>query len=60
MTKPVDSAASDSAPKKVSGASLYGTGKARPDASSANGTGKARPDASSADGTGKPARMPPR
>ncbi len=53
VTKPVDSAASDSAPKKVSGASLYGTGKARPDASSANGTGKARPNASSADGTGK-------
>jgi 23S rRNA (adenine1618-N6)-methyltransferase len=53
VTKPVDSAASDSAPKKVSGASLYGTGKARPDASSANGTGKTRPDASTADGTGK-------
>ncbi|UXD89380.1 23S rRNA (adenine(1618)-N(6))-methyltransferase RlmF [Thalassolituus hydrocarboniclasticus] len=57
VTKPVDSAASDSAPKKVSGASLYGSGsasgKARPDASSADGTGKARPDASSADGTGK-------
>jgi len=48
VTKPVDSAASDSAPKKVSGASLYGTGKARPDASTADGTGKARSGTSSA------------
>jgi len=58
VTKPVDSAASDSAPKKVSGASLYGTGKARPDASSANGTGKTRPDAPLME-RAKPARAHP-